>query len=90
MTTNNNIKELLENILENFKLSLGDLKNDKKLSLAQSMASSMAVKAGQGLQKEEMVSLIDELFACKHPYTSPVGKPTFNTIEIDEINKKFR
>jgi len=90
LTKNDNIKELLENILENFKSSLSDLKNDRKLSLSQSMARSMAVKSGQCLQKEEMISLIDELFACKHPYTSPAGKQTFNTIEIDEINKKFR
>ena len=87
---NPNIKELLENILENFKSSFVDLKNDRKLSLAQSMAKSMAVKSGQCLQKEEMVSLIDELFACKHPYSSPSGKPTFNTIEIEELNKKFK
>ena len=68
---------------------MAELKDDRLTNLAQSMARSLSVKQGHYLQKEEMKSLIDELFSCKHPYHSPSGKPTFTTIEIEEIEKRF-
>ncbi len=90
LTKPENAKSVLENILENFKFNLKDIHTDKKNNIALSMAKSMAVNAGISLEKEEMIGLIDELFACKRPYSSPTGKPTLTIIEKDEIDRKFR
>ncbi len=84
------VKELLETVLENYKRNLTDINLDKKTNLAQSMAKNISVKSGRTLKKEEMNALTDKLFACKIPYSSISGNPTFVIITFDEIEKKFK
>ena len=48
-----------------------------------------AIKKGQSLSQEEMRELVDKLFACAMPFTSPTGKKCFVTFELDELAKKF-
>ena len=50
----------------------------------------MAIKSGKNLSQEEMNSIIDELFACKMPYSTPNGKPTITTFSSDELDKRFK
>lgn len=57
--------------------------------LAKSMAKSLAIKAGQALQKEEQEHLVNKLFACKEPNVSPTNRTTFITMSVDELDKKF-
>lgn len=57
--------------------------------LAKSLAKSLAIKAGQPLKKSEQEHLINSLFACKEPNTSPTNKITFVTMSVDELDKKF-
>lgn len=88
-----NVFELLEKLIEDYKASQGsksDLKNAKKEIVAKGMAKNLAIKSGVQLTKEEMSHMVDELFACKMPYASPTGKPTLITIGIDELEKKFK
>jgi DNA mismatch repair protein MutL len=85
-----NVKDVLEKILENYKKNQIDLKLDRKTNLAESMAKNISVKSGKSLKFEEMNALIDELFACQMPYVSPAGKPTFHIITVEEIEKKFK
>jgi len=88
-----NVFELLEKLIEDYKASQGsksDLKNAKKEIVSKGMAKNLAIKSGVQLTKEEMSHLVDELFACKMPYSSPTGKPTLITIGIDELEKKFK
>ncbi|MND86960.1 DNA mismatch repair protein MutL [compost metagenome] len=80
---------LLENLLENFKQNATILKLDKRDNLARSLAKNASLKAGTPLTKEEMTLLIDELFACQMPKVSVAGKPTFITIGLDELLKRF-
>ena len=54
------------------------------------MARNMSIKSGKKLTQEEMNNLIDELFACKMPYSTPNGKPTISTISTDELDRRFR
>jgi DNA mismatch repair protein MutL len=37
-----------------------------------------------------MNNLIDELFACKMPYSTPGGKPTITTFSLDDLDKRFK
>lgn len=81
---------LLEGLIENFKQNQLDLKSDKRENLARSMAYNMAIKSGKILGQEEMNNLIDELFACKMPYSTPSGKPTITTFSLDDLDKRFK
>ena len=33
--------------------------------------------------------LINSMFGCKEPNVSPTNKPTFTTITVDELDRKF-
>lgn len=78
------IEQLLEQYKSNQDLDLNILEN-----VARAMARSAAIKKGQSLSQEEMIELVDKLFACVMPFTSPMGKKCFVTFELDELAKKF-
>ncbi|CAN5481389.1 DNA mismatch repair endonuclease MutL [soil metagenome] len=82
--------KLLEGLLENYKQNLLELKSDKRENLARAMARNTAIKSGKALTQEEMHSIIDELFACKMPYSTPSGKPTITTFSSDDLDKRFK
>jgi DNA mismatch repair protein MutL len=84
-----NIKQTIEKLLEQFKLNSSELKLDKKENLATSLARSASIKAGQYLSTEEMNNLVDNLFACEMPYSLPNGKPTIISLNLDDLNKQF-
>ena len=67
-----------------------ELKSDKRENLARSMAFNTAIKSGKVLTQEEMNNLIDELFACKMPYSTPTGKPTITTFSLEDLDKRFK
>jgi len=81
--------ELLENIIENFKKSLSGANIDKRINLARSTAINMAACYIKRLQQDEINSLINRLFACKVPDTSPDGKPIVRIITLDELEDRF-
>ncbi len=81
---------LLENLIENYKQNLIELKSDRRENVARSMARNMAIKTGKSLTQEEMNNLIDELFACEMPYSTPNGRPTITTFSSDDLDKRFK
>ncbi len=89
-TVDHDSKEILEGLIENYKLNFQELRSDKRENLARSMARNTSIKSGKPMTQEEMNNLIDELFACKMPYSTPNGKPTVSTIAIDELDKRFK
>lgn len=86
---NASIDELIENILENFKKLNKDLISDRKIRIARSLASNLAIKHGKRLQPEEMESLSEKLFSCMVPEKTPAGKLTMYTLSYESIEKKF-
>lgn len=78
------IEQLLEQYKSNQDMNLNNLEN-----VARAMARSSAIKKGQNLSQEEMRELVDQLFACAMPFSSPSGKKCFVTFELDELAKKF-
>jgi len=58
-------------------------------SIAKSMARSLAVKNGVSLSVQEQENIVNALFACKEAHVSPFQKPTFITISVEDIDKKF-
>ena len=57
--------------------------------MAKSLSKSLAIKTGTKLDLKEQEDIVNKLFLCKQPDSSPFGKRTFITVNIDEIDKKF-
>ena len=85
----NDAVSLLEKILDMYKTNLVDLKFDKKLNLANSLASQLAIKSGQTLNAIEMQDLIDRLFACAVSEVSPDGKRIYTILNVNELKTRL-
>lgn len=81
-------QELLLEIIEEYQI-LENEKLDLWHAVAASFACRAAVKAGDKLSQQEMVSLIDQLFATDEPYFCPHGRPVVINVSLDEIDKRF-
>jgi DNA mismatch repair protein MutL len=86
----NNIKQLMDGILESFKLNTIDAKLEKRENLCRAIAKTSAVKYGKALEQEEMKSLLNHLFACENPLYTAAGKVVMMEIELPEIEKYFK
>lgn len=86
---NESAKQLIEGVLTKYKESQIEEDVDFKEICAKAFANAKAIKKGVKLTIEEMKHLIDELFACQNPQSSPNGKKIIVTYHIDEITKKF-
>ncbi len=89
MLNNNDVKDVLDNIIENARKNQKDAVIDKSVNLAKSMAVNMANRHTAKMAKEEIKSLIDRLFACKAPEISPDGKPVVRLISLEDLEQKF-
>lgn len=84
-----NEQRSIEQMLEQFKHFTSELKYDKKEKLMRAMAFQHAIKPGMLLSQKEMKHLIEKLYACKTPGSSPNGRPTQIRFSIDEMDKMF-
>ncbi len=84
-----NVKKIIEGLLEQFKMNESELKLKRHENLAISMARSASIKSGKKLSYEEMKVLVDELFSCEMPYSLPNGKPTTITLNLEDLNQQF-
>ena len=82
--------ELIEAIIEGYKNDEQGLKNVGKEKLIFSLAKKSSIKSGQKLQQEEMLNIIDELFATSMPYTLPNKKPIIVTYSLEDLDKQFK
>lgn len=85
----NDAVTLLEKILDMYKTNLVDLKLDKKLNIARSLASQLSIKSGQTLSPTEMQDLVDKLFACAVSEVSPDGKKIYTVLNINELKTRL-
>lgn len=76
-------KELLEGVIENFKNNKQDLKLDKKEAFARSLAKRTAIMPGKRLTHEETEVLLNELFMCENPNTTPGGLPIIKPLSAN-------
>jgi DNA mismatch repair protein MutL len=84
-----NEKRVIEELLEQYKMSLQISKINKRDALARSLAKSSGIKAGKLLSIQEMNTLMDELFSCENPYTTALGQSIFISFDFDMLNEKF-
>ncbi len=83
------LKELFDAILEDYHMGNENFKEVMQEKIAVQYSINNAIKAGSSLQKEEIINMVDQLFACENPYYSPLGKPVFFKINEEELDKKF-
>jgi DNA mismatch repair protein MutL len=84
------IENWIESFIETFKNLEGEAIKNKNVKIAVSLAKSASAKMNRKLQKEEMLSIIDRLFACKVPEISPLGKPVITIITFADLTKKLK
>ena len=84
-----NEKNALEKMLEQFKHFSNDLKFSKREKLLRSMALQHAIKSGISLTQKEMQALVNDLFACAVPNSTPNGKPVYMSFKKEELDKMF-
>jgi DNA mismatch repair protein MutL len=63
---------------------------DFRDSLAKSIACKAAIKANTRLSRKEMLTLINNLFACRVPYFCPHGRPLIVKMTLTDFEKKFK
>ena len=84
-----NANELLTMLLqehERYRALDGDALRDK---LAAKAACISAIKAGDALDLAQQQKLLDELLEIYSPATCPHGRPTFVTLRLEELDRRF-
>ncbi|MFA9189456.1 DNA mismatch repair endonuclease MutL [Flavobacterium sp. FBOR7N2.3] len=87
--TESEISMVLEQLLSDLHDGIPENSFSQNDTIAKSMAKSLAVKTGISLTIKEQENLVNGLFACKDPNVSPFQKPTFITMRVEDIDKKF-
>lgn len=82
--------QIIEQLLETFKNNSLIPQNDKKHTLARSMALQLAIRYGQSMSETEMASLIDQLFACGIADVAPDGKKILKVLTINELSSLIK
>lgn len=80
---------LLEELINDLQQEVPDSSFSQTDSIAKSMARSLAVKTGTLLTEKEQETMVNALFACKEPDVSPFNKPTFITVSVEDLDKRF-
>lgn len=87
--TESEVSILLEQLLSDLQDGIPESSFSQNDTIAKSMAKSLAVKTGTYLTEKEQENLVNGLFACKEPNVSPFHKPTFITMRVEDLDKKF-
>ena len=81
---NSVIRDIIDHYVANREKSSSYVEN-----LAASFACHAAVKAGDSLTIEEMQVLVNRLFATRHPYYCPHGRPIIVQLSLAELDQRF-
>jgi DNA mismatch repair protein MutL len=87
--TESEVSIVLEQLLSDLQDGIPESSFSQNDTIAKSMAKSLAVKTGTHLTEKEQENLVNGLFACKDPNVSPFHKPTFITMRVEDLDKKF-
>lgn len=87
--TESQVASTLEQLVRDIRDEIPNVGFSQNDLLAKSMAKSMAIKSGTSLNGEAQAHLVNRLFACKEPNVSPDNQPTFVTLDVNDLDKKF-
>ena len=80
----------LEKLISDVQNEVPDSSFSQSDMLAKSLSKNLAIKNGKRLSIPEQENLVNSLFACKEPNVTPQGQVTFITMNVDDIDKKFK
>lgn len=83
------LTEVIETIIENFKLNKNNLEFDRNINLARSIALKTSIKYGTKLDEREMQKIFDSLFMCSVPKVAPDGENILHIINISDLEDLF-
>ncbi len=84
-----NEKQVIENLLEQYKHFTSEIRFSKREKLIRTMVSQRVVRPGRVLDEKEMKGLVDDLFSCRQPNTTPDGSPTYIEFKRDALLRMF-
>ena len=84
-----NLESIIRSLLDNITNEIPDDNFSQTDMISKSLSKSMAIKNGQHLSVNEMDFIVNGLFACKEPNTSPFNKRTYITLTKEDLDKKF-
>lgn len=87
--TESEVSIVLEDLLNDLQDSVPSDVSALHDRISKSLAQSLAVKTGTYLTDKEQENIVNSLFGCANPQTSPFGKTTFITMKVEDIDKKF-
>src|SRR5690606_22110925 len=82
-------KQLLEELIEQYKNNATSMKLDRSENLARAMAKRLASRLPFRMSDLEMNSLVDKLFACQVPNYTPGGQKTLVIMELGQLHDLF-
>ncbi|RAV30446.1 DNA mismatch repair endonuclease MutL [Sinomicrobium soli] len=80
---------ILEQLIADFKDEIPDSSFSQTDRMAKSLGKTLAVRTGEVLNEAAQEALVNNLFACKEPGMSPFNRPTYITITVEDLEKKF-
>lgn len=90
LLTQGDEQKLIENLIEDYQNTQGDLKLGKYESMALSMARHAVIRSGMGKTNEELQQLATRLFALQNPSHTFDGRPIFIEISAAFIYDTFQ
>jgi DNA mismatch repair protein MutL len=88
--SNENPQPIFEELAEQFKLSLEEIKLGQHEATARLLARRLAGRYLNALSPQEMTYLIDQVFASSNPNNTPTGEPIFVILTLDKIASFFK
>ena len=85
-----NEKQAIDSLLEQFKHFSSDIKFSKREKLIRSLAWQQSIKSGASLTEKEMKGLVDDLFQCTTPNSTPGGNPTYLEFKKEQLERMFQ
>lgn len=85
-----NVKQMIEGILETFKLNTLDHKIEKHDNLCRAMARNACIKYGKILESSEIKLLVSNLLHCENYLHTAGGKTIMLELSHQDIEKHFK
>lgn len=85
-----NIQQIVEGIIETYKLNTIDVKIEKHDNLCRAIAKNTSIKYGKVLEVDEMKLMLNHLIQCDNPLYTAAGKVVMMEVDYNEIEKFFK
>ena len=82
---NSDITDLLSGVLSKYKSNMMDVSIDKTKNIALSFSKKMSQQIKINYTQDELIYIIDRLFACGVPHHTPLGKKVFSIFQTQDI-----